>query len=157
MSDISMSAMFKFKCFHAIAVCLVSVISQSIVYIKQNGSDLAGCGKTLNGLACGTLFYASTIVSNHTEIIVIDGQNSNEISKYSNSSHNIYHPCLMKPFNKSIDITITFNTHFIRSMNDWFPFHLCLGNHSQSVYNNAFLFDGATSLTINNLIINGLT
>ena len=79
-------------------------------------------------------------------IHVIDGQNETEIL---NHQHN-YNPCLPISFASEYDITLTFDSDNINAFNDWYPTQLC----ENQVYKNEYMFDGAGSFTISNLIIN---
>lgn len=98
------------------------------------------------------MYYASTLINGSLDVsfIVMDGQNTNIITNYTNNTH---HPCL--PMITSvehwfIDIAVTFSSN-ITSFEHWFPPNCTSLNHSD--YDNEYMFDGALSWTFNNLII----
>ena len=64
-----------------------------------------------------------------------------------------YNPCLPILFTAEQDITITFDADNINDLSDWYPKELC----QNQTYVNQYMFDGAGSLTITNLIINDYT
>ena len=78
-------------------------------------------------------------------IHVIDGQNETEILNHQQN----YNPCLPISFAAEYDITLTFDPDNINNLNDWYPTQLC----ESQVYKNQYMFDGAGSFTISNLII----
>ena len=53
-------------------------------------------------------------------------------------------------FNTSKSMIITFNSEF----RDWYPLKICDKENNTIQYNNEYLFDGAKSITINNININ---
>eukprot|EP01084_Bolivina_argentea_P142122 249690_1 len=128
---------------------------QQFIYVTKNGTDGIGCGSSLD-LACGTLFYASTIISDEIDdwyIEVFNGQNKNEIHKYITNqySSNEHNPCIPISFKSGISkIIITFNQQYIVTMNDWYYQTLC----SNGTFINNWMFYSESLLIINNLIIN---
>ena len=102
-----------------------------------------------------TMYHASNLINNdHYEIYIIDGQNKSQIKQYIQANNtNNWDPCIPKPFNtNSTSITITFDSNNINDLNDWYPMEICYNNSNK--YKNEYLFDGAKSLIINNLIVN---
>lgn len=93
------------------------------------------------------MYYASNLVVSYQEvsIIVMDGQNTNIITNYTNNTH---HPCLLNMTNAHITVTFSSN---ITSFEQWFPPICASLDHSD--YDNEYMFDGAFSWTFNNLII----
>eukprot|EP01084_Bolivina_argentea_P039831 73601_1 len=140
-------------------LCLLQAFGGAVseYFVSKNGSSHNNCGSWDD--ACGSLYGVSLrIIQNNSfndenTLIIIDGQNNEEIIRYKNNKTNGNHnPCLPLPFDYNMKINILFNTSTINKMNDWFPQTIC--NDTDNTYSNEYMFDGANELTINNLIIN---
>ena len=78
-------------------------------------------------------------------ITIIDGQNEQIIANQTDSDYNL---CIPEPIPFDKRVTITFSSN-ITSFRDWFP-SICTNG---SDYDNVYMFDGAQTWTIHNLIV----
>ena len=102
------------------------------------------------------MYFVSLLINSGTgsisyEINIIDGQNATQIAQYDTT---IWDPCIPMTFYSSAEITIIFNSDNIQNFNDWYPKEVCGVNNNTFNYQNEYLFDGAASLFIQNLIVN---
>eukprot|EP01084_Bolivina_argentea_P141866 249271_1 len=138
----------------AFVILIYSLLIQSIAasiqyFVAKNGLDEGQCGNWNN--PCGTLYRASIFVNESSDnefiINVVDGQNNEEIVKYNNTEYN---PCFPKPFDSTKKITISFN---VENMNSWLSMNQC-NVFNQTYSKSKYIFDGAGSMILNNLMIN---
>ncbi len=79
---------------------------------------------------------------------MIDGQNESDIAGYIGNSEQ-YHPCFARPFNSTAIVQINFDGYI--DSNQWIP-AICYNQSNNETYLNEYIFDGAASLTLNNII-----
>eukprot|EP01084_Bolivina_argentea_P136517 240423_1 len=120
-------------------------------FVSKYGVSHKHCGAETN--PCGSLYGTSLNIENMSlseEFIinVFDGQNETEMIRYKNNPNN-HNPCLPVTFSETKQIHITFNASIITDFSTWFPPNICFGP-----YSNEYMFDGAKTLSLNNLVVN---
>ena len=123
--------------------------NERIFYVTSSGEDAQDC--YFNGQNCGTLRYASdaanyiagsSLYNNISRIeIIIQGQNPIAIRKFINNTG--INPCVPYKFlpigTDLTDVIITFDTDYIRSMEDWYNVSLCEQNTNTGIVRRIFL------------------
>ena len=104
------------------------------------------------------MYFTSQLInkanSDMNEIYIMNGQNISQIMQYQqlNNTHG-WNPCIPMIFKNTKSITITFDSLNVNNYRDWYPFDICDYTENNIKYNNMYLFDGGSWLTINNLYI----